>query len=523
MSGFTPMTQAQLADLAATAFASQPGVVAPNTDPGSALGPAFNAAALLATYIQNELTYIVSIERMANIPALPSGLPNPDLDSFCAPFGVTRLAASFATGSATCSTPSPVQSRITVPAGAIVATPAGVQFVISANGPGYDSGTGGYDIPANQSSVVVPLTSLTAGTVGNVAAGTQFTATGGGLAMPPAVNSITNAAAFSNAEPDESDAAFKTRFTLTVSSGRVATQNAIIAATLAVQPGIIYSFGDRVNLDLTEHDAYFTLVVNLANTGVAPSAALLASVINAIEGVNGTFASGTLTIGGTPTVGDTVSATLVNGVNSVTTSAYTVQAGDTVATIATALTNLILASPADVFVSASSTGAVITVTAVAFGTAGNAITIQGTATGGHTTITPTTATNLTGGTLATTTNQAVRAAGISYQVVGPTIESVNGSGSITPTPQFIGQQTAVNNAVNTAFAAFVNGIGLNTDTTPTVCSIARCYAALLATTINGVPCVFDVQNLLLNGSGVDISFPFGQQCVAGSAAFTATE
>jgi len=401
VSGFTPISQADLAQLMATNFASlvgKNGVKAPNTDAGSALGGYFQAGAFGGTLIQNEILYVLSIERLASIRALSNGQPNPDVDSFCAPFGVPRLPATFADGTVTCSTPSPGSQQITVPAGAILSTPLGVQFQIQPGGAGYDPDTGGYDIPSGQSSVDVPVVCLTPGIVGNVLAGTVFTATGIGGPLPPSVNSITNADAFDSAQSAESDAAYKTRFTITVSSGRVGTANAIIAAVLAGQAGIIYSMGDRVDLDLTEHDAYFTFIVNLANTGAAAPSGLIVDTEAAIE--------------------------------------------------------------------------------------------------------------------------AVRSAGIDYQVLGPAVEAVAGSAVLVPTPQFANQPTAVIAAANLAYQTFVNAIGLNADTSPTICSIARCYAALLGATINGVPCIFDVKGLTLNGSSVDLSLPFGNQFIAGSPNFT---
>lgn len=397
MAAFTPLSQADLAQLMATEFASLAGtngVKAPNTDAGSAMGGYFQAGAFGGTLIQNEILYIIAIERMATIPALPNGQPNPDLDSFCAPFGVTRLGASEANGVVTCSTPSPVSQQITIPAGAILATPLNVQFQIQSGGAGYDPSTGGYDIPAGQSSVDVPVVCLTPGIAGNVLAGTTFTATGIGGPIPPSVSSITNADTFNSAQAAESDAAFKTRFTIEVSSGRAGTRNAIVAAVLAEQVGIIYSFGDRVDLDLTEHDAYFTFIVNEGNTGAAAPSGLILEAEGAIE--------------------------------------------------------------------------------------------------------------------------AVRSAGISYQVLGPTTIPVAGAATtLVPTAQFVNQPDAVLAAAQAAFQTFVDAIGLNVDTSPTICSIARCYAALLGATINGVPCIFDATGLTLNSSAVDLSAAFGSQFVAG--------
>ncbi len=208
MSGFTPQTLAALESLAATNFSAQPGITPANTDEGSSLGPIFEAAALLALFIQNENLYLEQILRMATIPNSPD--PSPDLDSFVNPFAIMRLPAVAATGTVACATPSAVTQQIVIPSGAIVASPSGIQFQIQPNGTGYSASLGGYPINTGQSSVSVPVTCLTAGIIGNVAANTIFAPVGGpGTPIPPGVNSITNAAAFTNGVNLESNAALK--------------------------------------------------------------------------------------------------------------------------------------------------------------------------------------------------------------------------------------------------------------------------------------------------------------------------
>lgn len=114
------------------------------------------------------------------------------------------------------------------------------------------------------------------------------------------------------------------------------------------------------------------------------------------------FASGVLTGGGTPASGNTISATYVNGSFSVTTTAYTLGATDTVATALAALATLINNSQAVVgpnaflqpVVAAATT---ITATALSSGAGGNSITVNATVTGGGITLSPLTATAFTGG------------------------------------------------------------------------------------------------------------------------------
>ena len=380
------------------------GMKQPNVDTGSSLGPFFDAGALGMTFVQNQLDYVYAISRMSTISALPNNAPNPDLDSFCEPFGVYRLSATASTGTVTCSTPSPVSSKVIVPAYAIIVSPSGVTFQIQPNGPNYSMVDGGYPITVGNSSVDVPVTCLVLGIIGNMVVNTSFTSSPIGGLQIPSVTSIVNAAAFTDAEAAESDVAYKARFTITVSSGRAGTGNACIAAALGVQAGIIYSYGDRIDEDGYPHDAYFTMVINLAGTGTAPPDALLDSVTDALEGLNG--------------------------------------------------------------------------------------------------------------------YPQVRPAGCSYAVVAPNLIEVDGVFTVIPTAQFASQATAVRQAAKAQFQAFCNSIGLNVDTTPTTCSLAKCYAALLQTQINGVYCLADVTDLTLNGTAADLTANFLSQFVFGSSTVT---
>ncbi|MDE2102099.1 MAG: baseplate J/gp47 family protein [Patescibacteria group bacterium] len=398
MSGFSPFTLTQLQAAASTGYASQAGTPA-NTDPGSSLGAIFNAAAMLTLFEQNEAFYIQAILRLASIPPLPNGAPNPDVDSFCEAFGVPRLGPDAASGTFTFTTYSPVGSTVTVPAGAIYASPTGVQFQVQAGGPNYDSTTGGYDITAGNSSVDVPGLCLQEGIIGNVVAGTQFAPVGGQTSpIPPAIATISNASDLVDGLDTEPDSAYKARFTITVASGRTGTGLAIVAAALAVQSNIIYSYGDQVNPDGSAHPGFFTLYVNLANSGTVAPPALVTACAAAVE--------------------------------------------------------------------------------------------------------------------------AVRSAGISYAVLGPAIQPITVSASLTIKGNF--SAASVIAAANAQWALFANATGLQPDTSLSRISIAAAYASLLRdTNLNGVPCVADVQNLTLNGGTSDITAAFGTQLVAGTPSFTA--
>lgn len=398
----TQLTLSQIQTLLQTQYAAAAAaanIPIANTGPGSSLGAILNADSALALSLQNELIYIDQISRLSTIPANPNGSPNPDVDTFCAPFGIYRLGATYASGQVVCSTPSPVSAQILVPVGVIFVTPAtssigGIQFQVIADttNVNYSSTLNAYPITLGNSSVSVTVQCLATGAIGNVAP-SQITAVLGTSTtpLPPAVTSVNNPAAFTNGLNTESDAAFKARFTLTVSSGRVATINAIMGAALAVQAGLTVSIGDQVNASNVATPAYFTVVVNIAGQGTAPPSSLITSVYSAIN--------------------------------------------------------------------------------------------------------------------------AIRSAGISFQVIAPTLINVAASAGILIANGYTA--ASVLSACGTAYNNYVNGIGLAPDNSNTKCTLMGAYVALSA-----VPGVVDVEGLALNGTAADVTASFAHQLVAGTTSFT---
>jgi hypothetical protein len=119
-------------------------------------------------------------------------------------------------------------------------------------------------------------------------------------------------------------------------------------------------------------------------------------------------ATGTLTIGGSPMAGDTVSITLTAGSETIVVGPYTVLSTDTTATIAAALVALFNRSfgvgqaptggnKPPFMAPAVLSGSAIKLSALVLGSSENSIMYSGTATGSHTTITPTAPTALSGG------------------------------------------------------------------------------------------------------------------------------
>jgi hypothetical protein len=105
-----------------------------------------------------------------------------------------------------------------------------------------------------------------------------------------------------------------------------------------------------------------------------------------------------------------------------------------------------------------------------------------------------------------------RAAGIAYLVIPPTLQHVDGSGTVVLQPGYVPAQVLP--AVNAAFTNFVNGLGLDPYGQPTICSIMAVYVAL-----SQVTGVLRIDNLYLNSFMHDVQAPFGSQLVARNTNF----
>ena len=293
MAFLTPYTRPQLLQIMVEEYASQATIPADQT-PGSGILSFFNADALAAMVLQQQIVYVNSIARLATIGPNPTNasLTNPDIDSYVNPFNVYRLEATPATGQVVFSVTTAPQQNILIPAvaagsagGVIVQTAAaigGVQFqvIIDTTNTNYNATAQGYYLLANTTSVSVTVQCTSSGVQGNVAAN-QITQLYSGPGTISLSNSafVTNPSAFTNASALETDTALKARFPLAISTGTVATTNAIAAAILAITLNLTYSVGDSLNPEGASAPGTFTVVVNNANTNTAPSSNLLAQVL----------------------------------------------------------------------------------------------------------------------------------------------------------------------------------------------------------------------------------------------------
>ncbi len=286
MAFLTQLTRAQLRSIAVDAYNAGATIPAA-TDAGSSFGSTFDGLSLMAMELQRQIAYNVAIDRLSTIIPNADGSPNPDVDSYCAPFNVLRGGTQYASGSVTLSAPSPVTSNLIIPVGGIVTTQSGLQFAIvpDTNQSAFNAVDNGYVLATGQTSVTVTVKCLTGGTIGNVQAGQIQNLYGGpGAIVISGITTVSNPGAFTNGSAYESDAAYIARFALAVSTGRTATYSALGAAILALQTGLTYSIGDRLNADGSAHAAYFTAVVAELGQSGATSPSLLAAARTALEG-----------------------------------------------------------------------------------------------------------------------------------------------------------------------------------------------------------------------------------------------
>lgn len=211
-----------------------------------------------------------------------------DLDSWVADFGLTRFAASSATGAVTFSRATPGITA-TVPIGALVRTGLGSSdqiFEVTAD-PSNPTWNGtGYMLAASESAVTVRVMAQVAGFAGNVVAGSVSLL----ASAIPGIDSVTNVLPMTGGIDAESDAALRLRFSGFLDSRNRATNQAVGFAIASVRQGISYTIAERVDAAGLPRPGHFTITVD-DGTG-APSSDLIAQVSAAVEQVRpigGTF------------------------------------------------------------------------------------------------------------------------------------------------------------------------------------------------------------------------------------------
>lgn len=222
---------------------------------GSVTRALMEAVSTVALWLQWMVLQVLSVTRAATSAG-------GDLDTWMADFGLTRLAATQATGTVTLSRFS-TTGTVVVPAGGQLKTADGSQAFIITGGP--------YTLNPGVATVDVSVQAMTPGQAGNVGAGT-ITLLASSI---PGIDTCSNALAFTNGINAESDPAFRLRFALYINSRTSGTLAAVDYAALSVQQGVTVSVQPNVpvpgNFYVTIDDG----------TG-APSPTLIAEVTAAI-------------------------------------------------------------------------------------------------------------------------------------------------------------------------------------------------------------------------------------------------
>ena len=139
--------------------------------------------------------------------------------------------------------------------------------------------SGGYVLAAGVASITVPVVAVTAGTAGNVVAG-SISLFGSALA---GVDTVTNAAPTTGGANAETDAAVRARFALYIAGLEKATRASIESAIADVQQGLTYFI--RENADEAGNWRPGHMVITIDDGSGNPSAALKSAVYSAVDAV----------------------------------------------------------------------------------------------------------------------------------------------------------------------------------------------------------------------------------------------
>ena len=235
-----------------------------DTTVGSVLRALVESSASVALWLQYLILQVLSMTRL-------STSVGPDVDSWIADYGLTRLPAVPATGSIVLTSFSPGSQPATIPVGALVKTGDGSQSFVVTGGP--------YVRSRGTASITVPVAAVMGGAGGNVQAG-SITILGTAI---PGIDIVSNPSAFTGGIAAETDQAVKTRFITFLNTRSQATEQAVINAITSVQQGLSYVVQENVTAAGVALPGFFNVVVD--DGSGSPSEALLIAVTSAIDQV----------------------------------------------------------------------------------------------------------------------------------------------------------------------------------------------------------------------------------------------
>ena len=229
-----------------------------------------NAVAGVTMWLQSLVMQVLALTRASTSTST-------DLDTWMADFGlVTREAAVAAIGTATLSRNTATQ-QATVAPGAILKTADGTQtFAVIADTAqaAWNASLGLYVAPAGTASIAVTVQAQTAGTGGNINAGTLTQ-----IASAIAFDTATNAAPFTSGVNAETDTALLARFQLELQGLRAALPTTAAAAIEALQQGIQFSVVENQTFaGATQYGFFYVVISPFTST-------LQTMVYSAVDGV----------------------------------------------------------------------------------------------------------------------------------------------------------------------------------------------------------------------------------------------
>lgn len=212
-----------------------------------------------------------------------------DLDTWMADFGFVRTPALKAAGNVTF-TRLTTTGTATVLVGATVETTDGTQeyeVVSKPSDPNWNGSTG-FTLANGVGSITVPVRATTAGAAGNARKNTVKVIT----SAMPGIDTVDNAAKFSGGADVETDAAFRSRFIVHLSSLSRATPAAVGEAVLSVQPTLNYTIKENENPDGTSNVGFFYVVVD-DGSGNTPDATVNAvtAAVELVRPIGTTFSA----------------------------------------------------------------------------------------------------------------------------------------------------------------------------------------------------------------------------------------
>lgn len=241
---------------------------------GSLLRAFVEAISALGLWLQGIALQLAALTRFATSNG-------PDADSWGADFGYARLVAVAATDPVTFGRFT-ATTQASVPVGTVVQTSDGSQkysVVADTSQSAYSASANAYVMAPGTASCTATVVSQSVSASGNVAAGAINTV-GNPL---PGIDTVSNAAAFTNGEDGESDTAMKARFVSYINSLSRATRAAITYAVTSLQQGVNMTLTENFSYAGAADLGYFYVVVD--DGSGAPSTNFLSTVSNAIDAV----------------------------------------------------------------------------------------------------------------------------------------------------------------------------------------------------------------------------------------------